>query len=140
MSTYLANNCRVFNAGNDLNVTSHSLQVVITISNTRFSLCAQVIDARHSVGVRSCFSFGILAHFLLPRLAGVTSDRYLLRDELLNDEIFYTLKVAQIVIENWRQHYNTLRPHSSLGYCPPAPEVAIPKEMKGTIETGQMAA
>jgi len=77
-----------------------------------------------------------LAHFLLPRLAGVTSDRYLLRDELLNDEIFYTLKVAQIVIENWRQHYNTLRPHSSLGYCPPAPEVMMPNE---GMDTAQMA-
>ena len=45
-----------------------------------------------------------------------------LRDELLNGEIFYTLKEAQIVIENWRRHYNTVRPHSSLGYRPPAPE------------------
>ena len=39
-----------------------------------------------------------------------------LRDELLNGEIFYTLKEAQIIIENWRQHYNKVRPHSSLGY------------------------
>jgi putative transposase len=45
-----------------------------------------------------------------------------LRDELLNGEIFYTLKEARIVIETWRRHYNTLRPHSSLGYRPPAPE------------------
>lgn len=37
-----------------------------------------------------------------------------LRDELLNGEIFYTLKEAKIVIENWRCHYNTVRPHSSL--------------------------
>lgn len=44
------------------------------------------------------------------------------RDELLNGEIFYTLKEAQIVIEQWRIHYNTRRPHSSLGYRPPAPE------------------
>ena len=36
-----------------------------------------------------------------------------LRDELLNGEIFYTLKEAQIVIESWRRHYNTVRPHSS---------------------------
>ena len=48
-----------------------------------------------------------------------------LRDELLNGEIFYTLKEAQIVIENWRRHYNTVRPHSSLGYRPPAPEALV---------------
>ena len=44
-------------------------------------------------------------------------------DELLNGEIFYTLAEAKIVIEQWRRHYNTVRPHSSLGYKPPAPEV-----------------
>jgi transposase InsO family protein len=38
-----------------------------------------------------------------------------LRDELLNGEIFYTLKEAQVLIEQWRQEYNTFRPHSSLG-------------------------
>ncbi len=48
-----------------------------------------------------------------------------LRDELLNGEIFYTLKEAQILIEQWRIHYNTIRPHSSLGYRPPAPETMI---------------
>jgi transposase InsO family protein len=48
-----------------------------------------------------------------------------LRDELLNGEIFYSLREAQIVIEQWRRHYNTIRPHSSLGYRPPAPEVII---------------
>ena len=47
------------------------------------------------------------------------------RDELLNGEIFYSLKEAQIVIEQWRQHYNAKRPHSALGYKPPAPEVII---------------
>jgi hypothetical protein len=45
-----------------------------------------------------------------------------LRDELLNGEIFYTLAEAKILIEAWRRHYNTVRPHSSLGYLPPAPE------------------
>ncbi len=44
-----------------------------------------------------------------------------LRDELLSSEIFYSLKEARIVIEQWRQHYNHKRPHSSLGYRPPAP-------------------
>jgi putative transposase len=46
-----------------------------------------------------------------------------LRDELLNGEIFYSLAEARIVIETWRRFYNTKRPHSSLGYQPPAPEV-----------------
>ncbi len=45
-----------------------------------------------------------------------------LRDELLNGEIFYTMKEAQILIERWRREYNTVRPHSALGYRPPAPE------------------
>jgi len=49
-----------------------------------------------------------------------------LRDELLNGEIFYSLKEAQIVIEQWREHYNTVRPHSSLGYQPPAPQAFHP--------------
>ena len=49
-----------------------------------------------------------------------------LRDELLNGEIFYTLREAQIVIESWRRHYNAVRPHASLGYKPPAPEVFVP--------------
>lgn len=45
-----------------------------------------------------------------------------LRDELLNGEIFYTLREAKVLIESWRVHYNTVRPHSALGYRPPAPE------------------
>ena len=45
-----------------------------------------------------------------------------LRDELLGREIFYTLREAQVLIERWRQEYNTIRPHSALGYRPPAPE------------------
>lgn len=45
-----------------------------------------------------------------------------LRDELLNGEIFYTLREAQILIERWRCHYNEVRPHSSLGYRPPVPK------------------
>ena len=46
-----------------------------------------------------------------------------LRDELLDGEIFYSLAEAKIVIESWRRHCNTKRPHSSLGYRPPVPEV-----------------
>ena len=48
-----------------------------------------------------------------------------LRDELLNGEIFYTLKEAQVLIEAWRCHYNVARPHGSLGYRPPAPETIV---------------
>ena len=50
-----------------------------------------------------------------------------LRDELLNGEIFYSLREARIVIESWRRHYNEVRPHSSLGYRPPAPAALFPE-------------
>ena len=49
-----------------------------------------------------------------------------LRDELLEGEIFYSLREAEVVIESWRRHYNTIRPHASLGFRPPAPEVFVP--------------
>jgi len=48
-----------------------------------------------------------------------------LRDELLNMEIFSSLNEAKVLIEGWRRHYNTQRPHSSLGYRPPAPEAFL---------------
>jgi transposase InsO family protein len=48
-----------------------------------------------------------------------------LRDELLNSEIFYSLAEAKVIIEAWRRYYNTERPHSSLGYKPPAPEAIV---------------
>ena len=48
-----------------------------------------------------------------------------LRDELLDDEIFYTLAETKVLIEAWRRHYNSVRPHSSLGYRPPAPEATL---------------
>lgn len=51
-----------------------------------------------------------------------------LRDELLNGEVFYSLKEAQVLIEQWRQHYNHIRPHSSLGYRPPAPKAYFPQQ------------
>jgi transposase InsO family protein len=50
-----------------------------------------------------------------------------LRDELLDREIFYSIREAEVLIERWRQHYNTVRPHSALGYCPPAPEAVLPR-------------
>jgi transposase InsO family protein len=49
-----------------------------------------------------------------------------LRAELLEGEQFSTLSEAQVLIERWRRHYNAIRPHSSLGYRPPAPEVILP--------------
>ena len=49
-----------------------------------------------------------------------------LRDELLDREIFYSLREAEVLIERWRRHYNTVRPHSALGYRPPAPEAVLP--------------
>jgi putative transposase len=48
-----------------------------------------------------------------------------LRDELLNTEVFNTLAEARVLIEQWRVHYNTVRPHSSLNYRPPAPDVVL---------------
>ncbi len=52
------------------------------------------------------------------------------RDELLNGEIFYTLKEAQILVERWRRHYNEIRPHSALGYRPPAPVAVEPLPLR----------
>ncbi len=49
-----------------------------------------------------------------------------LRDELLDREIFYTLQEVQVLTEQYRQTYNRIRPHSSLGYRPPAPQVVLP--------------
>ena len=50
------------------------------------------------------------------------------RDELLNGEIFYSPKEAQIINEEWRRHFNTKRPHSALGYRRPAPETIVPMD------------
>jgi IS30 family transposase len=50
-----------------------------------------------------------------------------LRDELLDREIFCTLHEAKVLIERWRRHYNTVRPHSALGYRPPAPQTILPR-------------
>jgi transposase InsO family protein len=67
-----------------------------------------------------------------------------LRDELLNREIFFTVQEAQVLIEQWRTHYNRVRPHSALGYRPPAPEtrafpvtapVSLPGQARAFEET-----
>jgi putative transposase len=52
------------------------------------------------------------------------------RDELLNGEIFTTLLEARVLIENWRREYNHIRPHSSLGYRPPAPQTILSMDFK----------
>ena len=62
-----------------------------------------------------------------------------LRDELLNGEIFTTLREAEVLIENWRKHYNAIRPHSSLNYRPPAPEAVLPPASCPTLRFGQLS-
>jgi hypothetical protein len=59
--------------------------------------------------------------------------RLLHNGELLDGEIFYTLKKARIIIEQWRQHYTKVRPHSALNYRPPAPESTVPMDRKPTM-------
>jgi len=64
-----------------------------------------------------------------------------LRDQLLNGEVFDTLLEAKVLIERWRRHYNTVRPHSSLGYRPPAPETVQPwPPGSATLRLAAMAA
>src|ERR1700733_15435353 len=60
-----------------------------------------------------------------------------LRDEFLNGEIFYSIKELRVLAERWRVHYNTVRPHSSLRYRPPAPEAWLTStnEGRGAVET-----
>ncbi len=56
-----------------------------------------------------------------------------LRDECLNVELFNNLMEAKIIIEMWRRHYNTIRPHSSLGYRAPAPVTVMPADLASAI-------
>ncbi len=74
--------------------------------------------------------FRVLGHYIEPgspwENGYCESCNGKLRDECLNEEIFYSLKEAQIVIEKWRVEYNTRRPHSALGYRPPAPAAYSP--------------
>ena len=80
---------------------------------------------------------GVRLRFIEPgkpvQNAFVESFNARFRDELLNDEIFYSLREAQILIEQWRVHYNTIRPHSALGYRPPAPESIVPMDQRPTM-------
>ena len=52
-----------------------------------------------------------------------------LRDETLDREVFHTLLEVQVVTEQYRQTYNRIRPHGSLGYRPPAPEIFLPANL-----------
>lgn len=61
------------------------------------------------------------------RFRGEFTQQLQLRDELLDREIFCTLHEAKVLIERWRRHYNTVRPHSALGYRPPAPQTILPR-------------
>lgn len=56
-----------------------------------------------------------------------------MRDELLNGEIFYTIEEARVLIEHWRKEYNQVRPHSALGYRPPAPEAVQMPELAAPL-------
>ena len=60
-----------------------------------------------------------------------------LRDELLSGEIFFTLQEAKVLIEMWRKHYNTVRPHSALGYRPPAPETIAAGPPSASLRTAR---
>ncbi len=63
-----------------------------------------------------------------PKTAGFAA---WFRAEFLNRELFDTLLEAKVLTERWRHEYNTVRPHSSLGYRPPAPEAVQPKSAAG---------
>ena len=78
---------------------------------------------RHS----TCCAGGNLASSVRGRTVVWKASTARFRDELLACEMFNTLAEAKILIEQWRVHYNTVRPHSSLGYRPPAPEVVLPR-------------
>jgi transposase InsO family protein len=59
-----------------------------------------------------------------------------LRDEFLNGELFYSMRELRVLAERWRTYYNTIRPHSSLGYRPPAPGAWLPATTgHGEVET-----
>jgi putative transposase len=75
---------------------------------------------------RECLAIRVRPRLRSMDVINVLSDHFILRDELLDREIFYSLDETRVVIEGWRRHYNAVRPHSSLGYRPPAPEAVVP--------------
>ena len=114
----------------------------------RYLKAAQVVIAYQSASFRRCYGSEFIAQAVRNWIAAVGSQTAYIepgspwengycesfngrfRDELLNAESFYTLREAQIIIEQWRCHYNTKRPHSALGYRPPAPETIIPMDQR----------
>ena len=93
---------------------------------------------------RSRQGAGVLRLYLFDRSPSengfIESFNARLRDELLDGEVFCTLREAKVVIESWRRDYNTERPHGYLGYKPPAPEVFIPAfAARGSGACGQDA-
>ena len=112
----------------------------------RYSKAAQAIIASQSALFRRCYGPEFIAEAVRDWIKAVgAKTAYIepgspwengycesfngrMRDELLNGEIFYSLREAQIIIERWRNHYNTKRPHSALGYRPPAPEAIVPMD------------
>ena len=90
----------------------------------------QKIDQEIIEAMTSLARIGVKALFIEPgspwENGYIESFNGKLRDELLNREIFTTLTEAKVLIAGWRREYNQVRPHSSLGYRPPAPEAKIP--------------
>ena len=78
-------------------------------------------------GSRSCFTTVCAMRSAAVQVTKSFNGKF--RDELLNGEIFDTILEARILTERWRREYNTIRPHSSLGYRPPAPEAFQPLQL-----------
>ena len=77
----------------------------------------EIISQLRTVEIETAKGIGIVD---ACRKLGITEQTY--RYDFLDGELFYTLLEAQVLIERWRRHYNTKRPHSSRGYRPPAPD------------------
>ena len=117
----------------------------------RYLRAAQVATASQSASFRRCYGAEFIAKKVRAWIGAVGAKTAFIapgspwengycesfnsrfRDELLNGEVFYTLREAQILIERWRHHYNTIRPHSALRYRPPAPESMMPIDQRPTM-------
>src|SRR5262245_19719715 len=109
----------------------HSEVTIVVAGNEVHGISPGTLSGSATVTLDQTTIFGLTAPAYIERGSPwengyIESFNARLRDELLNGEIFYTLREAQIVIESWRRHYNTIRPHASIGYKPPAPEVFVP--------------
>lgn len=117
----------------------------------RYLKAAQVAIASHSASFRRCYGAEFIAKKVRAWIGAVGAKTAFIapgspwengycesfnarfRDELLNGEVFCSLREAQILIERWRRHYNTVRPHSALGYRPPAPKSIFPMDQRPTM-------